>query len=946
MNRYLKTNAILALLVAFSLALSLIPCHRESVAAEANQDFSKTSLDEVMVEAEEDQAELNTADEQKAEEMAGQNSTVTAKPVEASDAEGTLTVESAEASDPEEEASPAESTKKPAEISEAAGEGGTEASDPEEEASPAESTKKPAEISEAAGEGGIDVSDPLEEGATETSDPVDETSAEESTETRVSLEEVPPVTETSASPDTANAREDSLVSLNQSINVLASQTLTSPSSVLKTSYKIDLSYQDDGQTKERTPQEMFEELQRIIELIKQGDKASQDQGSSQAVTGDPNSPAPVGPTYTVDLNGGSYAFSHTLDFARQSAHGGSLAAPLTFQIINSSDRAATLTRAKDFSGTMIHVDETAKLILGKEVKPHAFASQEKTVGSVTYTETVQTQKGEFTDNAMIFDGEERNDQVSGRPLVMDIQGETVLNGVEIKNFVNVNKSGSADSSPIRVEGKAGTPARLTINDMDLHDNSFYSPARTASGDWVGSVSGFSAIEAPSHAQIVMNGGKIHNNKASKTTIMLGRFDATTSDDATPSTHFTLNAGEISQNEVEFNGWQFGGGVTVFPDGEFTMNGGKISSNKAYNGGGVFVSSQFINTYVDSPRNFYVKTAKQEKDSKAIFTMNGGEISGNHAQRKELSRDRGAIHGAGGGIYVDSSFATINAGKILNNLADEMGGGIYVSFYPIRFQLKNALITENEAFNESFAMGYDAGNGGGSWNCPTSSFRFDAKDGNLVWKNIASGKGSDIFTTGRPDHFYENDQDVTDKLITILSQYDRYGRPIHYQSQNGSNALITSKEAAFQLYFDPTSLKQALAELPVLIKGNRARKGGGIGSNACVSFGEPGEVPPPPTEPEPTKPTEPEPSKPTEPEPSEPRPTEPRSTQPTPTRPVPPPIISKAYIEKLPKTAAVDQLNQETQQDRLMGYWAVGLMFLSAGIFLILQQASRKTSYHN
>ena len=137
MNRYLKTNAILALLVAFSLALSLIPCHRESVAAEANQDFSKTSLDEVMVEAEEDQAELNTADEQKAEEMAGQNSTVTAKPVEASDAEGTLTVESAEASDPEEEASLAESTKKPTEISEAAGEGGTEASDPEEEASPA-----------------------------------------------------------------------------------------------------------------------------------------------------------------------------------------------------------------------------------------------------------------------------------------------------------------------------------------------------------------------------------------------------------------------------------------------------------------------------------------------------------------------------------------------------------------------------------------------------------------------------------------------------------------------------------------------------------------------------------------------------------------------------------------------------------------------------------------
>ena len=117
------------------------------------------------------------------------------------------------------------------------------------------------------------------------------------------------------------------------------------------------------------------------------------------------------------------------------------------------------------------------------------------------------------------------------------------------------------------------------------------------------------------------------------------------------TDFTGGAGiSVFEGEVVVNGGQVAGNTStaqgggIYAAGYLTLNGGKIWGNKAYQGGGIFTSSQA-----------------------GVVVMNGGEVSGNTTDWD------------GGGVkaYIQSQF-TLNGGLITGNTGRGSGGGIRIS----------------------------------------------------------------------------------------------------------------------------------------------------------------------------------------------------------------------------------------------------------------------------
>ena len=120
----------------------------------------------------------------------------------------------------------------------------------------------------------------------------------------------------------------------------------------------------------------------------------------------------------------------------------------------------------------------------------------------------------------------------------------------------------------------------------------------------------------------------------------------------PSSNAYTGGGGISlyEGEAVINGGQVAGNTSaargggIYAAGSLTLNGGRIWGNKAYQGGGIFTSSQA-----------------------GVVVMNGGEVADNTADW------------SGGGVmaYLLSQF-TLNDGLIAGNMADGSGGGLHAS----------------------------------------------------------------------------------------------------------------------------------------------------------------------------------------------------------------------------------------------------------------------------
>ena len=328
-----------------------------------------------------------------------------------------------------------------------------------------------------------------------------------------------------------------------------------------------------------------------------------------------------------------------------------------------------------------------------------------------------------------------------------------------------------------------------------------------------------------NAKFIMDGGKIAQCSATWHGGGVAILERAT---------FMMRGGEISACTAAEGG---GGGVFAKDDAAFTLSGGKISSceatNSGANGGGIYLKGKNVN-----------------------FTMSGGTVCDNAAEY------------TGGGICTESDVA-ITAGIIQNNrttCATGFGGGIYVH-KEATLKLTNVVIADNTA----------RALGGGIWSCRTGDIKIYIKDGGAVFDNSAEGNGNmrtpeqagdDIASTvtfpafgyllishrmlGGGTNRYYVDGGVTGFSTTGLDHH--HGEGPGLGSSDGTTARY---DAATSTLVTETYITEAIAlknvvseaaktaatrEAKLILSGNTASRGGGIGTNGNLIIGTPDPAP--------------------------------------------------------------------------------------------------------
>ncbi len=391
------------------------------------------------------------------------------------------------------------------------------------------------------------------------------------------------------------------------------------------------------------------------------------------------------------------------------------------------------------------------------------------------------------------------------------------------------------------------------------------------------------------SKMTMNGGTISNNKGETGGVAIGGVsanldnkDGTTSDYYGQSASFVMVEGTITENTGVSTG-----GVYVGKNASMTMgtegasdNLTVISNNKGSTddaGGGVTVTNP------DGKRNENESDEEFHKKD-GTFTMNSGTISGNHSHQK------------GGGIRVASNNVHLIGGTISNNQGDVMGGGIYVDNGNDLIFENLADITGNTA-DETIAGShttdsstadweydhlksrYGLGGGGGIWVCPEGVSEFKNLGMLLVHDNTASAAGDDFYNvvynnfvknkkvalmelpsrdingakilwyrdgglTPNDSNAFEDADNTTLQGITLPSgnevtpyeQYKRFGIGTGVETEFTKQI---NKYDAFAVTMVPESaetLAAAQAKAKIFITGNTSGRGGGIGSDGHLYFG--------------------------------------------------------------------------------------------------------------
>lgn len=339
----------------------------------------------------------------------------------------------------------------------------------------------------------------------------------------------------------------------------------------------------------------------------------------------------------------------------------------------------------------------------------------------------------------------------------------------------------------------------------------------------------------------MGGGYITNNKAVDGAGVHVYAGNPQYGDSKSKADFTFNGGSITNNVAS----ESGGGIYVTWNGNVVMNNGIIKNNTAgIAGGGVATYDQFVGVVggqkvpysrVGAPWNNWPNIYR------AGFTMNGGSIDGNKATSNGTNQlgDKGV----GAGIYIASANATLNAGEIINNTANDQGGAVYVASVPYVLHINNALIKDNTATVI----------GGGAWFCPTGDAEFHSKNGVAFFNNTANGAGDEIATVrgagesagatisdymlGGASAHWTKDGAVTINLPSILGEADPAAA--RHTTEEVSNIVNNTDMLALESNPRHESIAAAQNKAKLFIYGNTAQRGGGIGSNGTVITGEEG-----------------------------------------------------------------------------------------------------------
>lgn len=336
------------------------------------------------------------------------------------------------------------------------------------------------------------------------------------------------------------------------------------------------------------------------------------------------------------------------------------------------------------------------------------------------------------------------------------------------------------------------------------------------------------------ASFIMTGGTIQNNKnnmwKNEAPSSGGVVLYTWHEGDRPAKMEMSGTAKICQNYCYYNG----GGIYMIGNTQLHMTGGTISGNTAgQNGGGICVAGT------------------REKNEICEFIMDGGVIENNAAK-----------YSCGGGIYAYSDAITLNAGRIQNNTAYKHGGGVYVSWIekdnenggdPAVLQMYDALITDNTATQL----------GGGMWFCPAGDGQIYVTNGASIYGNTAEGAGDDFVSVekakgtvtlaqrmlggGKVDWYADGAVEWANSSIGMLAwmeigkavegvAWSDPQNPGQSIEVNGSTANLALKAVASD---EAKALAQSKAKL--IISGNKAAQGGGVGCNGNIVVGTPGET---------------------------------------------------------------------------------------------------------
>lgn len=467
---------------------------------------------------------------------------------------------------------------------------------------------------------------------------------------------------------------------------------------------------------------------------------------------------------------------------------------------------------------------------------------------------------------IILDGNAQD--TNYKSAVINNQGKLTINGGEIKNV-------RSNSPMVGIVTAKGPNAVLTMNGGSIHDNymsnqftnvvkitegaSFFMNGGDISNntlDYSGSnglnsAVGVEGIKGTSTMEMI--GGTITGNTGEYGGILVGTYSTnyTMQNNFSNPAHYyskgilNLKGGTISNNTAAV----LGGGIAVNGTGILTMDGGTISGNKAPFGGGIGVVD-----YLTSADGKRFGEARWRGFFPAAVTINDGLITGNEATMTAVTSqitDPNAENGVGGGLYVASKEVYVNGGQFTNNTAGKQGGGIYVASVPYVLKMGKTLVTENTATKI----------GGGMWLCPTGSATtavtngasfFDNKAGNGAENNDTGSAGDDVASINKQDpatqtlilsnngldnwlvHWYE-DGKIDEAYLGNSDGSPRYPNTINPVVERGTLDGITDKIALKAIVSDEGKAA-ARNVAKVIVTGNTAPRGGGIGSNGAVVFG--------------------------------------------------------------------------------------------------------------
>lgn len=492
-----------------------------------------------------------------------------------------------------------------------------------------------------------------------------------------------------------------------------------------------------------------------------------------------------------------------------------------------------LVREDGFTGFIVQINKGASLTMGNNEKGGKFYLRSRGQwvpggGELIYNE------GSLTINGGTYEGVRNGTgQRYGAITVRGKDAKFVLNdGKVTDNKRTIGSATTTQSGAANIAVSEGAQFVMNGGEVSYGETSYEHGA-------YGEVGGIGVYQGGS---VTINGGEISHNKG-----WAGGLegydlyvDAASMSDLPKAletrNYITINGGKIHNNDAYFSG----GGALALGNAVITMNGGLIDSNYTTgNGGGIGTLDLYAwgadETYKEIPGTGKRSGLSKEewgKLSPGAFIFNGGTISNNEAVR------------TGGGINVVSNQVEINKGQILNNTAHDQGGGIYVASVSFSLHLHDVVVTKNKATSQNGIESM----GGGLWSCPTGSVELRIHNGGALFDNTADSFGNDLAHTnlgstgaapiwvsdymlggGRINYYFDNRDHRFDPASLNKPEKERpKPMPLKYMSINDQGfQAVTSDEAK----------GNALAAAKLLVQGNAAPRGGGIGTNGGVVFGD-------------------------------------------------------------------------------------------------------------